>query len=496
MNVASYLVKSARMWPKNVALSLGKKAFATYEIFARDAATMAENLSRDLMPGDRVAVVMTNRPEYLVALYAIWHAGLTAVPVNAKLHPKEFAYILEHSEAKLCFVSPDLDEKVAFDRKIVVDSSEWKAFFEGDPAPLVETSDDDVAWLFYTSGTTGRPKGAMLTHKNIHAMTLSYFADVDAVGANGSILHAAPISHGSGMYSFPFVLKGANQVVPASAGFEPAEIFDLIETYEGVSFFAAPTMVKRLVEAPEAAKVDVAHLKTIIYGGGPMYVTDLKKAMATLGPKLVQIYGQGESPMTITVLSKDLHQAKDHARYEERLASVGVAHSVVDVQVRDGKGNVMPAGEPGEVCVRGDTVMKGYWKNPEATIETIRGSWLHTGDLGRMDEDGFLTLMDRSKDMIISGGSNIYPREIEEILQSHPGVLEVSVVGKPHHDWGEVAVAFVVPVEDGAVGAEELDALCLENIARFKRPKEYRFVPALPKNNYGKILKTELRELL
>jgi len=496
VNVASYLTKAARIWPQNTALSLGKKPFATYEAFARDAAVMANNLGKELKPGDRVALVMTNRPEYLVALYGIWHAGLTAVPVNAKLHPKEFAYILEHSEAKLCLVSADLEEKVSCDRKIVVGSAEWAALLAGDPAPMAETADDDVAWLFYTSGTTGQPKGAMLTHKNIHAMTLSYFADVDAVSAGDSILHAAPISHGSGMYNFPHVLRGATQIIPESAGFEPAEIFDLIEAFEGVAFFAAPTMVKRLVEAPEAAKASTDNLKTIVYGGGPMYVADLKKAMDVLGPKLVQIYGQGESPMTITALSKDLHRAESHANYEGRLASVGVAHSVVEVRVRDHQGNVLPIGEPGEVCVRGDTVMKGYWKNEEATAETIVDGWLYTGDMGRMDEDGFLTLMDRSKDMIISGGSNIYPREIEEVLQSHPEVVEVSVVGMPHHDWGEVVVAFVVPTKVGAVEESDLDALCLENIARFKRPKEYRFVEALPKNNYGKILKTELRELL
>jgi len=496
MNVASYLAKAARIWPDNTALSLGKKAFASYREFGAQVAIMAGRLRAGLEPGDRVAAVMTNRPEYLIALYAIWHAGLTAVPINAKLHPKEFSYILKHSAAKRCLVSPDLSDKVDFSGKIVVASPEWQALLDGDPAPIAETMDDDVAWLFYTSGTTGQPKGAMLTHKNIHAMTLGYFADVDTVKAEDCILHAAPISHGSGMYNFPHVLKGANQVIPESGGFDPAEIFDLIETYEGVAFFAAPTMVKRLVEAPFATHADTGNLKTIVYGGGPMYVADLKKAMAILGPKLAQIYGQGESPMTITALSKDLHRASNHPRYDERLASVGVAHSVVEVRVMNSDGESLPVGEPGEVCVRGETVMKGYWRNPEATAETIRHGWLFTGDMGCMDEDGFLILMDRSKDMIISGGSNIYPREIEEVLQAHPGVAEVSVVGKPHADWGEVVVAFIVANGNAEVTERELDALCLENIARFKRPKEYRFVEALPKNNYGKILKTELRELL
>lgn len=496
MNIASYLVKTAKIWPQRTALSLGTEPFASYGVFAQKVAVLAANLKADMNRGDRVAVVMTNRPEYLIALYGIWHAGLTAVPVNAKLHPKEFAYILENSGAKRCLVSPDLAEKVAFEGKTVVGSPEWEALFAGAPAEISETADDDVAWLFYTSGTTGQPKGAMLTHKNIHAMTLSYFADVDTVEAGDCILHAAPISHGSGMYNFPHVMKGANQVVPASGGFDPSEIYELIEAYSGVAFFAAPTMVKRLVDAPEAVNADTGNLKTIVYGGGPMYVADLKKAMQVLGPKLAQIYGQGESPMTITALSKDLHKAVDHPDYEDRLASVGVAHSVVEVRILDSDGNPVPPGEPGEVCVKGDTVMKGYWRNDEATANAIRGGWLFTGDMGRVDEGGFLTLMDRSKDMIISGGSNIYPREIEEVLQGHPGVSEVSIVGKPDDDWGEIVVAFVVPCGEGAVSEGELDALCLENIARFKRPKEYRFVEELPKNNYGKILKTELRKLL
>lgn len=215
-----------------------------------------------------------------------------------------------------------------------------------------------------------------------------------------------------------------------------------------------------------------------------------------MGNCFAQQYGQGESPMTITALGRYHHGNVEHPRYAQRLASVGMAQSLVEVLVADSDGNPAPDGEIGEVLVRGPSVMLGYWKNPEATANTIRDGWLYTGDMGSFDEDGFLTLRDRSKDVIISGGSNIYPREIEEVLLLHPCVQEVSVVGRKHPEWGEEAIAFVVVKNNTNVDPAELDRLCLENIARFKRPKHYRFLQVLPKNNYGKVLKRELRELL
>jgi long-chain acyl-CoA synthetase len=260
--------------------------------------------------------------------------------------------------------------------------------------------------------------------------------------------------------------------------------------------FAAPTMVKRLVDHARDAHPSLDGLRTVIYGGGPMYLADIQDALAVMGQRFAQIYGQGESPMTITALGKHHHAATSHPRYAHRLASVGVAQSAVEVIVAGRDDRPVAPGEPGEVLVRGDSVMKGYWRNPEATAATLANGWLHTGDVGALDADGFLTLMDRSKDMIISGGSNVYPREVEEVLLMHPGVQEVSVVGRKHADWGEEVVAFVVCAPGREVTGAELDALCLEHIARFKRPKHYRFVGELPKNNYGKVLKTELRALL
>jgi long-chain acyl-CoA synthetase len=215
-----------------------------------------------------------------------------------------------------------------------------------------------------------------------------------------------------------------------------------------------------------------------------------------IGERLVQIYGQGEGPMAITALSREHIAGRSHPRWEARLGSVGVAQSAVEVVIADDNDVPLPTGEVGEVLVRGDVVMRGYWANPEASVQTLRNGWLHTGDVGSLDADGFLTLRDRSKDLIISGGSNVYPREVEEVLLRHPAVAEVSVVGRRHADWGEEIVAFVT-LRPGAQASEsELDALCLQHIARFKRPRVYRFVDSLPKNNYGKVLKTELRARL
>jgi long-chain acyl-CoA synthetase len=304
------------------------------------------------------------------------------------------------------------------------------------------------------------------------------------------------MSHGSGCYILPHAAQAACQVVPASGGFDPVEIFELLAVHRGATLFGAPTMVKRLAGHPAAARSEHPGLKTIVYGGGPMYLADLDQAQRAFGYRLAQIYGQGESPMCITALGKRAHAETAHPRHRERLASVGSAQLVVEVRVADEGDRPLPAGETGEVLVRGQSVMRGYWRDAEATAATLRGGWLHTGDVGVMDQDGFVSLRDRSKDLIISGGSNIYPREIEEVLLQHPGVGEVAVVGRPDPEWGEVAVAFVVLAEGGSVAERELDAQCLAHIARFKRPKEYRFVAALPKNNYGKVLKTELRSWL
>jgi long-chain acyl-CoA synthetase len=319
---------------------------------------------------------------------------------------------------------------------------------------------------------------------------------VDCAQAGDAAIYAAPMSHGAGLYNFPNMLTGARHVVPESGGFDAAEFLALAARHRNATAFAAPTMVKRLVEraALEAPPHDA--IRTIVYGGGPMYVADIRRALDVLGNRFVQIYGQGESPMTITALSRAEHADRSGAHYEARLGSVGVAQSVVEVRVVDEDGRALPAGAAGEVTVRGEPVMRGYWRNPEATASTLRDGWLYTGDIGVLDAHGFLTLKDRSKDLIISGGANIYPREVEEALLAHPGVDEACIVGRPHAEWGEEVIAFIVRRAQSDVDAAALDRVCLERIARFKRPRAYYFVTTLPKSNYGKVLKRELRDWL
>jgi long-chain acyl-CoA synthetase len=502
VNVARLLARSARLNPRRPALARGGEIVAEYALLAKRVRALAWTLRHriGLDPGDRVALFMANCPQYVEIMFACWQAGLTAVPVNAKLHPRELVYILQNSGVRLCFVTPDHDSSV---RPVapqtlidVIDahSPTYDKCFGGDQLDTVSNDPDDVAWLFYTSGTTGRPKGVMITHRNLLAMTLNYFADVDAIGPTDSILHAAPMSHGSGLYILPHVAQAALNIAPESGGFDPPEVYDLLLAHKNVTMFAAPTMVKRLVDHP--VDRDAGNLKTIVYGGGPMYVADCKRAMARFGHRLVQIYGQGEAPMTITVLGRALHADSSHPRYEERLASVGRAFVGVDVAVADSEDRVLPVGEIGEVLVRGDVVMRGYWHNEPASAETLRRGWLHTGDIGVLDDEGFLTLKDRSKDVIITGGANVYPREVEEVLLRHPLVSEVAVVGETDPEWGERVIAFVVARPGTPPGAEELDALCLENIARFKRPRRYHFLEVLPKTTSGKVLKTELRRRL
>jgi len=291
MNLVTWLDRASRSDPGRVAIYSGERPWATYGELAGRAASVAAALRGrcGLAAGDRVAICMPNAPEYLLALYAAWWAGLAAVPINAKLHPREVGYIVEHSGARL-----------------VLASAPEVAALEGAPPMAPESRDGAaLAWLFYTSGTTGRPKGAMLSHRNLAQMTHGYFADVDAVDRGGRLLHAAPLSHGSGLYNFTHLAKGAAQVVPESGAFDPAEVLALLRAHDRVSLFAAPTMVRRLVD--EARGPAETNLQTLVYGGGPMYLADLQEAMGAFGERFAQIYGQGESPMTITALSKARH---------------------------------------------------------------------------------------------------------------------------------------------------------------------------------------------
>ena len=509
MNVSQLLTKSAKTFPENLALVHGPKSL-TYAQFNARVNRLANALCRlGIQQGDNVAILQYNYPETLESIFACFKVGCGAVPINFRLHPNEFAFIIDHSEAKAVILSPEFNEAIIGIREripnvrhlITLSCAQGEILdyeellpVESDQFRDADVQPDDLAWLFYTSGTTGMPKGAMLTHRNLIATTMNFYADIcPGFGPDDVVLHAAPLSHGSGIYALPNIGKAATNVILESKSFDPELIFKTIQEYRITNMFAAPTMIKLMVESPAVDKYDHSSLRALNYGGAPMLVEDLKQAMARLGPCLVQLFGQGESPMTITYLPHRDHLLEGSPDQMKWISSAGFPRTDVEVKIFDGNGSELSPGETGEIVTRSDLVMKGYWRNPEATAVTMKNGWLHTGDMGYMDEKGYLFIMDRSKDMIISGGENIYPREIEEVLIQHEAVREVAVIGVPDPQWGEAIKAVVARLPGQTATEEELISFCKNNIASYKKPKSIDFVDELPKNNYGKILKRDLR---
>ncbi|AMW83004.1 Long-chain-fatty-acid--CoA ligase [Pseudomonas yamanorum] len=501
MNIANWLHDTQRRDPQRPALFEGTRQVADYATFAARVRQRAAALvdQHGLVPGDHVALLMKNCCEYLELLYAIWWIGGVAVPINSKLHPAEAAWITDNAQARLIFTDGG---QVFAHGALPEGCSEWDgrvlptAFAGPTLDQPCRREDQDLAWLFYTSGTTGRSKGVMLCHGNLIAMSLCYPTDVDPVSGDDAVVYAAPMSHGAGLYNFIHVRCGARHVVPESRGFDAGELFGLAAGLGNVSLFAAPTMVKRMVEQARREGYVGEGIKTIVYGGGPMYLADLQEAVDTFGPRLVQIYGQGETPMTISVLPRALIADRQRPDWATLAASVGQAQSCMEIRILDADHQPLPAGQRGEIAVRGATVMQGYWRNEAASRQALVDGWLLTGDIGFLDSAGYLTLTDRSKDVIITGGSNVYPREVEEVLAQHPDVFEVCVVGEPDAQWGESVVAFVVTRGAQILDEKLLGAWFIERMASFKKPRKYVFRDELPKNSYGKILKTDLRAWL
>jgi acyl-CoA synthetase (AMP-forming)/AMP-acid ligase II len=505
VNIAMWLERARRRRPAHRAIVREEVEHTYAEVGDRVARLAGYFSAGGLERGDRIGILLKNDPRLLETLFAIFHGGYVAVPVNARSTPHEASAILEHAGVRAIVYGPEYVEHVSsIDGEpllvgVVSDSLAAISFEDAisqapGPLPLAELRPDALAWLFYTSGTTGLPKGAMLTHGNLAAMVMNCLADVQAFGSDSVVLHAAPLTHGSGLYALPALARGTTQVLTASPSFDPDELVYLIGE-RGITeiAFLAPTMVKWLVEACEAAGAQLEGLESIIYGGAPMYLDDLERALDVLGPVLTQIYGQAEAPVTISCLTRAAHR-RAHEHGEDHLMSAGRPYVGVEAAVFDGR-SVSMGGE-GEILTRSDVVMAGYWRDERATQECLHDGWLHTGDLGRIDEDGFLYLLDRTKDMIISGGANIYPREVEEVILAHPGVRQVAVIGVPDEEWGERVVAVVTLNGDARpdVVERELEARCLEKLSRYKRPRRYEWRSALPTSAYGKILKRELRE--
>lgn len=499
MNIAEWLLRRAHLSGESPALFSGSRCDFDYRTFALSVAKIGAILRTKyrIEAGDRVALYMHNSPEYLLTMFGVLWCGGVIVPINSKLHPREAAWIVENSGSKAIFLDHETGEGVtAFIGGSVSQILPHSTEFQGMqsrfvPIDLSTREDKDLAWLFYTSGTTGRPKGVMLCHGNLMAMSLSYLSDVDRVFPSDAYIYAAPMSHGAGLYAFVNVLMGSRHVVPASGRFIAEEFLELAQTLRNATVFFAPTMVRKLADQAKASVTEnrSSGIRTIVYGGAPMYAADMVEYLSLFGSVFVQIYGQGECPMTITSLPRHDHTIENI----DVLASIGTAMSSVEVRTVTADGKPQKAGEVGEIEVRGAPVMLGYWDAPTATDAALKDGWLRTGDVGWLSHTGYLHLSGRSKDVIISGGSNIYPCEVEEVLATHPDVKEVSVIGLPDRLWGEAVTACVVFHEGRATSAKELDELCINAIAKFKRPKTYIFMTELPKNNYGKILKSELR---
>jgi acyl-CoA synthetase (AMP-forming)/AMP-acid ligase II len=502
----SYPDQVAWIWQPEPGATLTR----TYGETNRRADALAAGLvDRGVSRGDRVALFMQNRPEAMESFFAALKLGAAAVPLNPRFTAEEIDYHLGDAGARALIIGEEVADVVAKVRDRLtsvehvicvgsdgaddgtVDFEAVLAQHDGSPFPTVDVEDDELAWLAYTSGTTGQAKGAMLTHGNLIACALGALADTMRLEVGDVALHAASLTHGSGYNALAYTMKGCAQVLLSPIGFEVEKFLDFVSRYKVNALFAVPTMIKMIVDHPAASAADLSSLRWVMYGGAPMYVEDLKKALDLMGPVFVQIYGQTESPMTGTLLRPEEHRLGEP--YASWLGSCGRARSGIGVRILDENDRPVPPGEVGEICLRGATVMKGYWNRPEATAESLRSGWLHTGDIGRMDDHGYVYILDRTRDMVISGGLNIYPREIEEVLLTHPDVSEVCVFGVPDDKWGEALKAHVVLTPGQSATEAEIIAFAGEHLAGYKKPKTVDFVDEIPKTTYGKPDKKAVR---
>ncbi|MGC1165960.1 MAG: AMP-binding protein [Solirubrobacterales bacterium] len=507
MNVAGLLARAAIQHDRDEAIRFGHDTATYGELYARAARLAAGLRDLGLREGDRVALLQANGPDLVESIFGAWIAGLTITPINSRTHVREAAYIIENCEARAVIYGAEYERGLVgalsgnLDLRLIClgrdgEKTSYEELIEGATAldAPAERRPEDTAWLFYTSGTTGRPKGAMLSHRNLRQMVLSHLADVRSFAVGETVLHAAPLTHGSGLVLLACVARGARNVIYPGASFDGAEVLELIRREGATSVaFVAPTQIVVLNRAAAGGDGRPLPLESVCYGGGPMFTEDLRQAIELFGPVFVQIYGQGEAPMTISVLA-----ASDHARFVEasdrRLGSAGVPRTDVEIKVIDEEGQTVGPEETGEVAIRGDVVMLGYWDDPEATAGALLDGWLRTGDIGMVDRTGYLHLLDRSKDMIISGGNNIYPREVEEAILELPEVRAVAVIGLPDEFWGERVHALVVLNEGHSLEEEDVIAHCRDVLSGYKKPKAVEFLPELPTNAYGKVLKRELRQ--
>ena len=509
MNTYAFLAKVAKYSGADLAIRWGDERH-TYRQFDQRARAIAGNLlARGLKEGDRVCFVLPNSPRILEVIFGCFAAGLVVVPINARLHTKEIAYIADNSGARALIYGAEYAEGVEEHGSLFAQlplriclkarggAIAFDELLDASNALIAhaDAGSDALAWLFYTSGTTGKPKGATWSHRTIRAVIMNYLADVHNISRGEGVLHAAPLSHGSGIVAMPAIARGAQNVILHGASFDPQEMFRSIEELKiGHIAFLAPTQIVKATEEFVPGSYDLSSLRSICYGGAPIYIEHLRKAHTVFGPVFSQIYGQGEAPITITGL-----RPEEHVRFIEsgdpRVGSAGSIRTDVEMRIVGPDDKEAATGETGEVVARGDVVMLGYWNNPEATAETLANGWLHTGDIGKVDEHGYLYLLDRAKDVIISGGNNIYPREIEEVLVMHPDISTAVVFGVPDDYWGEAVHAVIVAEPGRSLTKEQVIDHCLGSLASYKKPKSVEFRDVLPVSGYGKVQRREMREV-
>jgi fatty-acyl-CoA synthase len=507
MNLAHFLRQSARRYPDDIALAWGQRSWTWAQFDSRVDAMAAALAARGLSKGDRVLVQAKNSNQFFESMFVCFRLGAVWVPTNFRLAVEEVAFLARASGATAMICGSEFPDharaatEAAPELKIAISigssnfGDDYDALVEanqGHAAPAAEVERDDPCWFFFTSGTTGRPKAAVLTHGQMGFVAANHLCDLMPGTTHRDVsLAVAPLSHGAGIHALAQVARGAKTVLLSGDRFDPAEAWRLIEQWRVTNMFTVPTILKMLTEHPAVDKYDHSSLRYVIYAGAPMYREDQKRALAKFGKVLVQYFGLGEVTGNITVLPTDLHDLADELG--ATIGTCGFERTGIQVSIQDETGRELLPGETGEICVCGLAVFAGYYDNPEANAKAFRNGWFRTGDLGYVDEQGFLYITGRASDMYISGGSNVYPREIEEKVLTHPAVAEIAIVGVPDKLWGEVGVAVCVLRPDTKLNELELLAWLAPKVARYKLPRRVFFWDELPRSGYGKVTKKMIR---
>jgi fatty-acyl-CoA synthase len=509
MNLGDLLTQAARRLPDAPGLIQGDRVWTWREMNARADALAHGMAGLGLGPGDRILVQARNGSRMWETFWAVLKLGAVWVPMNFRGHPRDVAHCAAHSEARAIFhdaefaAHADVARENGCEHVIVLDGPAragghvHDALIEphlGRTFPAAPVDRDDPCWFFFTSGTTGKPKAAVLAHGQMAFVVANHLADLmPGMTERDASLVVAPLSHGAGINQLVATARGTATILTEGARFDPEEVFRLIARHRVSNMFTVPTILQTLATHPAADRHDHSSLRHVIYAGAPMLRQHQKQALTKLGPCLVQYFGLGEVTGNITVLPPHAHSTDDAAM---PVGSCGYARTGMEVSIQSEDGTPLAAGEIGEICAMGPAVFNGYWKNDAANAEAFRDGWFRTGDLGYLDERGYLFITGRSSDMFISGGSNIYPLEIENAIATHPAIAEACVLGLPDPDWGERGVAVVSLVAGATLAEGELAAFLKDRLAAYKIPREVVVVDAIPKSGYGKITKKLVREML